>query len=252
MTAQPPMNPVNEVILRAVHAAGVVPHAALAQRLGADMPRGEQLSNKLSHLSRMGWLERCGGATKAQRWRVTAAGAPWLARPERLPRAPVQRPPAPRTSVRGSVMGARNAALLRLVLRLGTATTTEMRQCLIKQGLGAVPTSRLHNACSSLADRGWLLKVDAPTDACRRGLGRPSVGWRLADEAAPHLAGDGPIALNPFGRPLAARPAPPALPAPVPVRRHEHLAQPLRLPPAPPVRPGALDFLAIPSHGACR
>ena len=255
------MNPVSECILRAIHADGEVRHAALSQRLGADMPVCQKLSDRLKYLHQTGWLIGSGSATRGKRWRIADAALPLLRQPGPLPKVPGgHQPPPPRPGVRGTVMGARNGLILRLVAERGTANARQLCDGIAQRSGVALPQKLLHKAVADLERRDWLLRVPDPTRA-RVG----AVAWRLTDAAAPHVVGhSGPIPLTPHGRPLAEAPAsaaaqacapvpePAAHAAPAARRTHEHLRAAWRPAPAAPLRPGALDFLACPSHGACR
>lgn len=146
-------------------------------------------------------------------------------------------------------------AVVRLVHAGGVMTLNELLTAYRDQTLAPEALRRrLHD----LVLAGWLDKAHRPRPDRANG-----VAWMVTEEALPHLWSTDPL---------------PMRPSPLPRRRQENATAPRRAPaapciataarevpicnassraayvppPGPPMRPGALDFLKYPSHGACR
>ena len=122
-------------------------------------------------------------------------------------------------------------AITRLVHAAGRASVTDL---LATYQARPMTAKNLRKLLDELADRGWLVRVRAPSARHSNG-----VAWVISDDAAPHLLHTHRLPKRPDAqalRPVAA-PYRPAVQRWVP-------------PSAAPLRAGALDFLRCPSHGA--
>lgn len=148
------------------------------------------------------------------------------------------------------LMTARYEAIVRLLYAQGRASVADLLSLYRAQPLTA---KRLHAILDELAGYGWVSRVHD-----HRRHGARAVAWVVADEVLAHLQQPARLPLHPGHLPpgaAATRRAPPAPPArrgPVTPPTYRAAPQPYVPPPAAPLRPGALDFLAHPSHGACR
>lgn len=148
------------------------------------------------------------------------------------------------------LMTERYEAIVRLLYAQGRASAADLLSLYRAQPLTA---KRLHAILDDLAGYGWVSRVHdhRRTDA-------RAVAWVVAADALAHLQQPARLPLHPGHLPpgaAATRRAPPAPPArrgPVTPPTYRAAPQPYVPPPAAPLRPGALDFLAHPSHGACR
>ena len=148
-------------------------------------------------------------------------------------------------------------AITRLVHAAGRASVSDL---LATYQARPMTAKNLRKLLDELADRGWLVRVRAPSARHSNG-----VAWVISDDAAPHLLQSQRLPKRPNPVPPLASAAAPAstLPAaapaakarealpvaPAPYRPH---FTPWVPPPPTALRPGALDFLNHPSHGACR
>ena len=148
-------------------------------------------------------------------------------------------------------------AITRLVHAAGRASVSDL---LATYQARPMTAKNLRKLLDELADRGWLVRVRAPSARHSNG-----VAWVISDDAAPHLLHTHRLPKRPNPVPPLASAAAPAstLPAaapaakarealpvaPAPYRPH---FTPWVPPPPTALRPGALDFLNHPSHGACR
>lgn len=139
-------------------------------------------------------------------------------------------------------------AITRLVHAAGRASVTDL---LATYQARPMTAKNLRKLLDELADRGWLVRVRAPSARHSNG-----VAWVISDDAAHHLLHTHRLpkrpdaqALRPVAAPAAAAPAtqPCGAPAPAPYRPAVQRWVP---PSAAPLRAGALDFLRCPSHGA--
>lgn len=153
--------------------------------------------------------------------------------------------------------------LVRLVHAGGVMTMAELLTAYRTQTLAPVA---LRHTLYDLEQYGWLSRQQRPRPGRING-----VCWMVTEEALPHLWSDDPLPMRPsplprrngadgritdVPRPAAparkrAAPRPPLAAREAPINNASSFA-PYVPPPAPPLRPGALDFLKYPSHGACR
>ena len=148
-------------------------------------------------------------------------------------------------------------AITRLVHAAGRASVSDL---LATYQARPMTAKNLRKLLDELTDRGWLVRVRNPASCSPR-----AVAWAISEEATPHLLQSQRLPKRPNPVPPLASAAAPAstLPAaapaakarealpvaPAPYRPH---FTPWVPPPPTPLRPGALDFLNHPSHGACR
>ena len=148
------------------------------------------------------------------------------------------------------LMTERYEAIVRLLYAQGRASAADLLSLYRAQPLTA---KGLYAILDELAGYGWVSRVHD-----HRRHGARAVAWVVADEVRAHLQQPARLPLHPGHLPpgaAATRRAPPAPPArrgPVTPPTYRAAPQPYVPPPAAPLRPGALDFLAHPSHGACR
>jgi len=156
--------------------------------------------------------------------------------------------PAPAPAATGRLLTERYEAIVRLVAAQGRATHGDV---LSMYRAAPLPARALRVILDELTDRGWLDKL--PDPARRRGTG---VAWTVAAAALPHLRSGrrltcrpGPCADHaPAGHTGHAAP-PAAAAAAVTPPTYRPAPAPWQPPPTPPLRAGALDFLAVPSRG---
>ena len=148
-------------------------------------------------------------------------------------------------------------AITRLVHAAGRASVSDL---LATYQARPMTAKNLRKLLDELTERGWLVRVRNPASRSPR-----AVAWAISEEATPHLLQSQRLPKRPNPVPPLASAAAPAstLPAaapaakareawpvaPAPYRPH---FTPWVPPPPTALRPGALDFLNHPSHGACR
>lgn len=140
-------------------------------------------------------------------------------------------------------------AITRLVHAAGRASVTDM---LATYQARPMTPKNMRNTLEHLAELGWLVRVRNPAVRYSNG-----VAWAISEAAVPHFLKSQRLPRRPDSAPPVAhvQPAPvkvvrpPAEPAPAPYRPQ---FTPWVPPPPTALRPGALDFLNHPSHGACR
>ena len=148
------------------------------------------------------------------------------------------------------LMTERYEAIVRLLYAKGRASAADLLSLYRAQPLTA---KGLHAILGELAGYGWVSRVHD-----HRRTGARAAASALADDVPAHLQQPTRLPQHTSHLPpgaAATRRAPPAPPArrgPVTPPTYRAAPQPYVPPPAPPLRPGALDFLAHPSHGACR
>lgn len=136
-------------------------------------------------------------------------------------------------------------AVVRLVHGMGRASVAEVLSAYRARPLSA---HALAKALDVLTCRGWL---DKRADARRRSP--RAVAYQLSEIGTPHLLTADRLPLHPLPlAPRAARRFGDSDRAKAVAPDHAHLYRPYVPAPAPPMRPGALDFLQCPSRGAFR
>ena len=139
------------------------------------------------------------------------------------------------------LMTERYEAIVRLLYAQGRASAADLLSLYRAQPLTA---KGLHAILDELAGYGWVSRVHD-----HRRTGARAVAWVVADEVLAHLQQPARLPLHPGHLPPGAAAT---RRGPVTPPTYRAAPQPYVPPPAAPLRPGALDFLNHPSHGACR